>query len=47
MEMIENLIRRVGTLCGHECQLLTLHHTIEDQEIFPAPAQSERRTSAQ
>ncbi|MGY6569913.1 MAG: hemerythrin domain-containing protein, partial [Salinarimonas sp.] len=27
--------RRVGTLCGQECQLLTLHHTIEDQEIFP------------
>ena len=34
MDMIENY-RRVGTLCGHECQLLTLHHTIEDQEIFP------------
>jgi iron-sulfur cluster repair protein YtfE (RIC family) len=34
MAMIENY-RRFGSLCGQECQLLTLHHTIEDQEIFP------------
>lgn len=34
MAMLDNF-RRVGTLCGQECQMLTLHHTIEDQEIFP------------
>jgi hypothetical protein len=34
MAMLDNY-RRVGTLCGQECQMLTLHHTIEDQEIFP------------
>jgi len=34
MAMVENY-RRFGSLCGQECQLLTLHHTIEDQEIFP------------
>lgn len=34
MAMLENY-RRFGSLCGRECQLLTLHHTIEDQEIFP------------
>jgi len=34
LAMIENY-RRFGSLCGQECQLLTLHHTIEDQDIFP------------
>ncbi|MCC5978455.1 MAG: hemerythrin domain-containing protein [Salinarimonas sp.] len=34
MAMLDNY-RRVGSLCGQECQMLTLHHTIEDQEIFP------------
>lgn len=34
MAIIENC-RRFGSLCGQECQLLTLHHTIEDEEIFP------------
>jgi hypothetical protein len=28
--------RVFGNLCGRECQMLTLHHTIEDQSIFPA-----------
>jgi len=27
--------RVFGNLCGRECQMLTLHHTIEDQSIFP------------
>lgn len=34
MAMIENY-RRFGNLCGQECQLLTMHHMIEDHEIFP------------
>lgn len=28
--------RQFGTLCGQECAVLTSHHTIEDQAIFPA-----------
>ena len=27
--------RLFGNLCGRECQMLTLHHTIEDHSIFP------------
>jgi hypothetical protein len=27
--------RLFGNLCGQECQMLTLHHTIEDHSIFP------------
>jgi iron-sulfur cluster repair protein YtfE (RIC family) len=27
--------RLFGNLCGRECQMLTLHHTIEDESIFP------------
>jgi iron-sulfur cluster repair protein YtfE (RIC family) len=34
MAMIDNY-RRFGSLCGQECQLLTMHHMIEDHEIFP------------
>ena len=30
--------RVFGNLCCRECQMLTLHHTIEDQSIFPEPA---------
>lgn len=32
--------RRFGALCGQECQMLTIHHMIEDQEIFPRLAAS-------
>jgi hypothetical protein len=28
--------RAFGNLCGRECQMLTLHHTIEDHSLFPA-----------
>lgn len=35
MKMIE-AYRLFGNLCGRECQVLTLHHTIEDHDIFPA-----------
>ncbi len=34
MTMLENY-RRFGALCGNACQLLNLHHTIEDRAIFP------------
>jgi hypothetical protein len=27
--------RLFGNLCGRECQMLTLHHSIEDHSIFP------------
>ncbi len=27
--------RMFGNLCGQECQMLTGHHTIEDQHMFP------------
>jgi iron-sulfur cluster repair protein YtfE (RIC family) len=27
--------RLFGNLCGRECQMLSLHHTIEDESIFP------------
>ena len=35
MKMIESY-RLFGNLCGRECQVLNFHHTIEDQNIFPA-----------
>lgn len=35
LKMIANY-RLFGNLCGQECQLLTFHHTAEDQHIFPA-----------
>jgi len=28
--------RLFGNLCGRECQMLALHHAIEDQSMFPA-----------
>ncbi len=28
--------RQFGALCGQECAVLTSHHTIEDESIFPA-----------
>ena len=33
--MITNF-RSFGNLCGRECRNLTLHHTAEDERIFPA-----------
>src|ERR1700678_554301 len=33
MQMTANY-RLFGNLCGRECQMLTLHHTIEDQHLF-------------
>ncbi|MFN7103698.1 MAG: hemerythrin domain-containing protein [Pseudorhizobium sp.] len=35
MDMTRN-IRTSGNICGQECQMLTFHHTAEDQWIFPA-----------
>jgi len=35
MQMAGNY-RLFGNLCGRECQMLTLHHAIEDQSMFPA-----------
>jgi len=35
MPMAENY-RAFGNLCGQQCQLLTFHHTAEDQLVFPA-----------
>lgn len=34
MQMADNL-RLFGNLCGGQCHMLTVHHTIEDQELFP------------
>ena len=34
MTMIENT-RVFGNLCGRQCQLLEMHHTTEDQSLFP------------
>lgn len=33
-DMSQNL-RAFGNLCGQECQVLTMHHNIEQQAIFP------------
>lgn len=35
MQMVSNM-RQFGNLCGATCQMLTGHHSIEDQWIFPA-----------
>ena len=34
MQMVANY-RMFGNLCGRECHMLTLHHAIEDESIFP------------
>lgn len=34
MPMLENY-RRFGNLCGQHCRAIEMHHTIEDQAIFP------------
>ena len=28
----------VGTICGHQCRVLTMHHNIEEHSMFPALA---------
>ena len=30
-----------GNLCGRQCQLLEMHHTIEDQSLFPLLSRNE------
>ena len=35
MQMVSNL-RQFGNLCGATCDMLTGHHMIEDQHVFPA-----------
>lgn len=37
LEMAQNY-RVFGTLCGRECHVLTIHHTIEDRQLFPVLA---------
>lgn len=34
LDMSQNF-RAFGTLCGQECQMLTFHHDIEQQSMFP------------
>lgn len=34
MEMTENF-RAFGNLCGRECQVLSMHHNIEESHMFP------------
>lgn len=33
-EMAQNF-RAFGTICGQECRVLTMHHDIEEQSMFP------------
>jgi len=41
LAMVTNY-RRFGNLCGQHCQIVNVHHSIEDEAIFPAiAAQSE------
>lgn len=41
MAMLDNY-RRFGALCGRGCQALTVHHTIEDQMLFPSLENKDR-----
>lgn len=34
MPLVENY-QRFGALCGQHCQIIEMHHSIEDQAIFP------------
>lgn len=34
LDMAENF-RAFGSLCGHECQVLKIHHDIESADMFP------------
>ncbi|MDB5507420.1 MAG: hypothetical protein JWR75_2058 [Devosia sp.] len=38
LAMVANY-RRFGNLCGQHCQIVEMHHSIEDYAIFPALAQ--------
>ncbi|WP_029040669.1 hemerythrin domain-containing protein [Cucumibacter marinus] len=38
LHFIENS-RRFGNLCGQHCQIIEMHHGIEDQAIFPVLSQ--------
>src|SRR5690606_22921361 len=38
LAMVANF-RRFGTLCGHHCQFVHGHHSIEDAHLFPALAE--------
>lgn len=38
LAMVANY-RRFGNLCGQHCRFVDVHHSIEDQAIFPAIAQ--------
>ncbi|MFD1696945.1 hemerythrin domain-containing protein [Roseibium aestuarii] len=33
---LERNYRQFGTLCGRQCYVLTMHHTIEERHMFPA-----------
>jgi len=37
LAMVSNY-RRFGNLCGQHCQIVNVHHSIEDEAIFPAIA---------
>jgi len=37
LAMVTNY-RRFGNLCGQHCQIVQMHHSIEDEAIFPAIA---------
>lgn len=37
LAMVANL-RRFGNLCGQYCSIVNMHHSIEDQALFPAIA---------
>jgi len=45
MPMVSNY-RLFGTLCGRECRMLSLHHMIEDQSMFPALRQESARAGS-
>jgi hemerythrin-like domain-containing protein len=38
LSMVANY-RRFGNLCGQHCQIVEMHHSIEDYAVFPALAQ--------
>jgi len=37
LEMVSNL-RRFGNLCGQHCQVINMHHSLEDAHVFPVLA---------
>lgn len=38
-EEISKNFEAAGTLCGHQCQVLQMHHDIEEHQLFPVLAQ--------